>query len=176
MTAKPKRQFDKTKGILIIATGLVSLFLIILLSVYLGSNRQISNLETGAHVSLGGMDYDFSNGKAIKRTDKNITELKSFLTAAAEKDVSKNCPVSYYNVITSSKNEDQVLLGYGCYHPTARMFAVKQKGSWEFITPTNQFDLLGIPLCSHVTKHNIEASIAPVCASEDGLKYEVRSR
>lgn len=167
MTVKSKKQFDKSKGLMIITIGTLLLILITVLATYPKNiiDKQTDISQKGPHVSLGAMEYDFSGSKAVKRTDKNVSELKSFLTMKAEQDISANCEAVYYNVVATSTNEDQVLLHYGCGYPNAGMFAVKQNGSWKFISPTNQFDRFGIPACSHVNENNIEATIAPVCGN-----------
>lgn len=179
--AHPKKRSHKFKGAIAIAIGMLFLSLLAVLIAHPknSSYQQTNTVEPGVHVSLGAMEYSISAEKAVKRTDKNVTELRSFLTKAANEDISDNCPTVYYNLVAPSTNEDQVLLNYGCGYPDARMFAVKQNGTWKFITPTNQFDTFGIPACSHVNKNHIEATIAPVCGNgmtddETGISYEAR--
>jgi hypothetical protein len=181
MTVKSKKQFDKSKGLMIIAIGILLLTLTYILATYpRGTTEQhASTSRTGAHVSLGALEYDFSSGKAVKRIDKNISELKSFLTTRAEQEISPNCDTVYYNVVATSSKEEQVLLHYGCGYPNAGMFAVKKDGAWKFISPTNQFDTFGIPACSHVNENDIEATIAPVCGNESttsgySISYQTR--
>jgi hypothetical protein len=151
----------------------LTVILIITLAVRREAAEQFVSIDN--RVSVGPMTYGLSNGKAIKRTDDAVNDLRSFLKEAAQKDTSQNC-VSYYSVIRASTDEKQVLLGYGCDAPSARMFAVNNAGTWRTISPTNQFDDLGIPMCSHVNEHSIDKSIAPVCVTTEGdaATYVVR--
>lgn len=142
-------------------------------------NINTANKDTAINVELGSYRYDFQGTKAVKLTDDNVTSLDEFLTIAAKKDISLGCKKVYYLVTAHSEDKKQVLLNYGCENPGSRMYAVQESGKWKFISPTNQFDMLGIPLCSHVEKNNIAKSIAPVCYSETNdaespLQYRAR--
>ncbi|MDQ3065192.1 MAG: hypothetical protein M3Q36_02890 [bacterium] len=182
MTVKKSNSFDKSKGILVIIIGLL---LFSLMSVVVSYSKKASDaqgnidFQKGSIVSLGSLEYDFSSGKAVKKTDANLASLRSFLIAEGEKSVGSNCETVYHNVIVASPDEKEVLLDFGCTHPGSRMFAVQREGKWQLLSPTNQFDLFGIPRCEYVDSNNIDRSIAPVCTSQslDGTssnEYSVR--
>ncbi len=128
-------------------------------------------------VNLGVFEYRFENGMAIKRANASVTSLKSFLSKTAKKDISLGCESSYYNVVAASKDDNQVLLRYGCGYPGANMFAVRDGQDWKAISPTNQFNDFGMPNCDYVQSNNISKDIAPVCYSNNGEvdTYAVRS-
>lgn len=185
MPAKKNENFDKSKGILIVVVGVLILLLLALVVMYPkteGSNGQnLASLSSpnGSIARLGPLEYDFSGDRAIKRTDTHLMSLKSFLIAEGEKSVGPNCNPVYHNVLMANADEKQVLLHYGCSYPSARMFAVRENEKWKLISPTNQFDTFGIPLCTHVDANNIDRAIAPVCVNENStndtrLDYIVR--
>jgi hypothetical protein len=167
---------DKVKVFLF---GVIAAMAVTLLTMFIIRLEFKERTAAENRVSLGSMAYDFSNGKAAKRTDEAALNLRNFLVETAKEDTSENC-VSYYSVVLASSDEKQALLGYGCGAPSARMFAVNEGGSWRTISPTNHFDTLGIPECSHVEENKIDASIAPVCVNEnlseinEKLTYKVR--
>ena len=141
------------------------------------STRQYN--QNAINIKLGSYQYDIKGAKAVRLTDENVTSLKDFLKRAAEKDILLNCKTTYYWVTAYSIDKKQVLLNYGCENPGSRMFAIQEFGKWKFISPTNQFNMLGMPLCSHVDENNIDKSIAPVCYSSTGdeekpTSYRVR--
>lgn len=157
-----KKKSDKSKPVLVgIIMGL-TVILVTLLVVQ--SNKNVNSAPEEPHVSLGAMQYDFSSGKAVRRSDGTVIRLLAFLVATARKDVSANCE-PYYNVVAASSDEKQVLLKYGCGSPDARMFAVNKDGEWQTLSPTNHFDMFGIPECSYVSDNQIDKTIAPVCVS-----------
>lgn len=142
-------------------------------------NTSTSNKDNAISVELGSYQYDFQGTKAVKLSDENVISLNEFLATAAKKDISSNCEKSYYWVIAFSDDRKQILLNYGCENPGSRMFAVQESGKWKFISPTNQFDMFGVPLCSHVSENDITKSIAPVCYNEmndteHSLQYQAR--
>lgn len=158
---------------------LVAALIISLTKQMTDDTTNISHKDNAINVELGSYRYDFQSTKAVKLTDENVTSLDEFLTAAAKKDISSNCKKSYYWVTTFSDDRKQVLLNYGCENPGSRMFAIQESGKWKFISPTSQFDMLGVPLCSHVNENDIAKSIAPVCYNETNdtehsLHYQVR--
>ena len=158
---------------------LVAALLVVLIKQDTDSPTNTSNKDNAINVELGSYQYDFKGTKAVKVTDENVTSLDEFLTTAAKKDISMNCGKVYYWVSAFSDDRKQVLLNYGCDNPGSRMFAVQTSGEWKFISPTNQFDMLGIPLCGHVNENNIAKNIAPVCYSETNeaknpLQYQAR--
>lgn len=182
--AKPSKQFDKSKGILVIVIALLVLVILALIATYPRNQAATTNVTTsefGKHVSLGSIQYDFSSGKAVKINDEKLVKLESFLNEMVKKDkeLSRDCS-SYYNVVTANEDKTQVLLEYGCPYPNANMFVVLQDNQWKVLSPTNNFDMLPIPLCSHVNDNNIALSLAPVCFSEpkeadSPLTYTVRN-
>ena len=158
---------------------LVAALIILITKQSTDGNINTSNNDNAVNVELGSYRYDFESTKAVKLTDENVTSLDEFLTTAAKKDISSNCKKSYYWVMAFSDDRKQVLLNYGCENPDSRMFAVQESGKWKFISPTNQFDMFGVPLCSHVNENNIAKNIAPVCYSETNdakhpLQYQAR--
>ncbi|MCB9820131.1 hypothetical protein H6796_02430 [Candidatus Nomurabacteria bacterium] len=139
-----------------------------------GSSKNIS------HVSLGAMEYDLSSGRRATKTTSPLTDsLRAFLKAEGKKSLGKNCRPVYHNVVAWSDDKKQVLLSYGCITPSIGMFAVYENDEWKLISPTNQFNEFGTPLCSHVNENRIDRKIAPVCyevpsEGTDELKYVVR--
>jgi len=127
------------------------------------------------NIMLGSFEFEYSlaeNGEIVsnRRDNQEVKKLRTFLTEAAEWDTQPSrCKSASYTVIASSKDGTQILLRYGCELPTARMFAVLHDSAWEFISPTNQFNDLGIPLCSHVDENTISVEVAPVCYTDDGV-------
>lgn len=178
--AKAKQSVDTIKGVMIITIALLLLTLITLIATYphVKSISQ-SSANSGVYVSLGAMEYDYSNGKAVKVTDEKTTALKSFLTTQGEKDVNSNCPDVYYNVIQATSDRQQVLLDYGCIHPSAHMFVVYQDNAWKILSPTNNFSTLPIATCQHVNDNHISTTLAPVCMNDTGdgtaPTYTIRS-
>lgn len=135
------------------------------------------NKNPAAEVSVGSMQYSFSGGKATKRNDKTVKSLQSFLEKQAAQS---GCPADGPDrevVMLSTKDETQVLIDYGCYSGGSRMFVVRQGDGWKAISPTNHFDMLGIPGCEYIAENKISKEIAPVCVNEtnDGpLTYHAR--
>lgn len=68
--------------------------------------------------------------------------------------------------MAANEDKTQVLLRYGCSSPDSNIFVVYQDNQWQTLTPTNNFDQLPIPLCSHVDDNNIARTLAPVCFNE----------
>lgn len=185
MPAKKKtKDLDKTRrimvGLLAVGGGLLALGALVFVFMYPMRSSSVADDGTpkGSIVSLGALEYEITDGKAVKRTDEHLAGLRAFLLAEGEKSVGANCPTVYHEVMAASPDEKQVLLGYGCDQPGARMFAVQTDGQWELLSPTNQFDLLGIPSCEHVDGNGIDSSIAPVCVDfgEDEATNSYRVR
>ena len=148
----------------LLAAVLVALFGI---SVLCGlCTRGTTPVTKVASVSLGSMQYRFANGKAVRRDDATVTSLKVFLVSAANEDIRLGCTAAYYNVVRSTTDESQVLLNYGCVYPNAHMYVVRDGTGWKFISPTNHFADLGLPVCSYVEQNHISKQIAPVCVSD----------
>ena len=180
---KNKKSTQSYKQIIYILSAVIAIMVVALLISLTKQNTNVntetSSKDNAINISLGSYQYDFQGTKPIKLSDENVTSLDEFLTAAAKKDISSNCEKTYYRVSAFSADRKQVLLEYGCGNPNARMFAVQESGKWKFISPTNQFDMLGIPLCSHVSENNIAKNIAPVCYTETNdaknpLEYHTR--
>lgn len=137
-------------------------------------------LSTGPVVTLGMLEYEVIDGKAVKRDTPMTNSLRTFLEERAAKDCDADhafMEPAEYTVVAATKNMTQVLLGYGCGDLSARMFAVYEDDGWKFLSPTNQFDMTtNAPLCSHVEKHDIKKEIAPVCykVSRGAISYHVR--
>lgn len=168
---KSKKKRNHTKLIIGLYNAIAILVLALitqgLLFAMKSDNSQNSEaFEKGSVVSLGSIEYDFSNGKAIKRTESQLSALKTFLTNEGERSLNSNCSVVYHNVVIASPDRKQVLLSYGCNHPGSRMFAIYTNDEWKLLSPTNHFDMLGIPSCEHVESNNIDRSIAPVCGKQ----------
>jgi len=180
---KNKKRTQSYKRIIYVLFAVIAIMVAALLISLTKQNTDVntdtSSKDNAINVELGSYRYDFQGTKAIKLSDENVTSLDEFLTAAAKKDISSNCEKSYFWVMAFSDDKKQVLLNYGCENLGSRMFAVQEFGKWKFISPTSQFDMLGIPLCSHVNENNITKSIAPVCYSEtkdtkNPPKYQAR--
>lgn len=173
MSTKKNKNFDKSKRIFIVIIGMLVLVILALVVMYPkaagddGQNTASISSANGSIARLGPLEYDFSGDRAVKRTDAHLMSLKSFLIAEGEKSVGPNCNPVYHNVLMASADEQQVLLNYGCSYPSARMFAVRENERWKLITPTNQFDTFGVPLCAHVDANSIDRTIAPICANEN---------
>jgi len=181
--AKKKKSTQSYKRIIYILSAviaiLVAALIISLIMQNKDGNSETSGKDNAINIELGSYQYDFQGTKAVKLSDSNVTSLNDFLTTAAKKDISSNCEKSYYWVMAFSDDRRQVLLNYGCENPGSRMFAVQESKKWKFISPTNQFDMFGVPLCSHVNENDIVKAIAPVCYSETNdaehqLRYEAR--
>jgi hypothetical protein len=169
-TKKPKQNLVKELYLVIGLLFVLSVAMAVAL--YKASDANESAKQSAVNVSLGAMEYSFADNKATKRGDTSINNLRLFLERTAQKDIELGCESAHYNVVRHTKDETQLLLSYGCEHPGARMFAVKSGSVWRLISPTNQFDDLGIPSCDHVAQHGISSEIAPVCvkglSSHDG--------
>ena len=134
------------------------------------------------NVSLGGLQYRIDNNTAVKRTDSLVTNLRIFLENKASKE---NCPmrtVAFEHVIAATKDESQILLNYGCGSADSPMYIVRSGSTWKSLSPTNQFNILGIPACHYVTENKISPEIAPVCQEPTDTvlpppapKYRLRS-
>ena len=168
--AKEAKGFDRTKGVLVIVMGLMTAVVFVSFALMrLHNDRLQAELtlsgNTGIHVSLGAMEYDFSTNKdtATRRTDESVKSLRAFLESDAKENIRLGCQSVYYNVMSSNESETQVLLNYGCEYPNARMFAVLENDKWRMISPTNEFDLFGTPLCAHVDENEIDVRLAPIC-------------
>ncbi len=180
---KNKKCTQSCRRIIYILSGIIAVLIaaliILLVKQHTDDKTETSKKANAISVELGSYQYDFQGTKAVKLSDENVTSLNDFLTAAAKKDISSNCKKTYYWVTAFSDDRKQVLLNYGCENPGSRMFAVQKSGKWKFISPTNQFDMFGIPLCSHVNQNDISKNIAPVCYSETNaakhlLQYQAR--
>lgn len=180
---KNKKSTQSYKRIIYILSGfiavLIAALIISLAKQNIADKTETSHRDNAINVELGSYQYDFQGTKAVKLSDENVMSLNDFLTTAAKKDISSNCDKSYYWVMAFSDDRKQVLLNYGCENPGSRMFAVQESGKWKFISPTNQFDMFGVPLCSHVNENDIAKNIAPVCYSETNdakhpLQYQAR--
>lgn len=167
MPRKKSQQFDKVKAILYgVVFGLIVILISVLITRLDVGQKAADSQEKETRVSIGAMRYDFSSGKAVERNDETVTSLQAFLQEKADEAARHDsCSVAHYNVMLASTDETQVLLDYGCGQPGSRMFAVNEGGEWRTISPTNQFDMLGIPACEHVNEHGIDRSIAPVCVN-----------
>lgn len=181
--AKNKKSTHSDRRIVYIVSVLIFILLVIIfiLFIKLDTDGKLSTSYEGRalNIELGSYQYDFQGEKAVKLSDKNVTSLNEFLVAAAKENISSGCERVYYWVMEFSDDKKQVLLNYGCVNPASRMFAVQESGKWRFISPTNQFDAFGVPLCSHVNDNNIAKRIAPVCFSETNdskhpHQYQVR--
>ena len=181
--AKNKKSTQSYKRIIYILSAVIAILIAALILSLTKQNVKNSTdtltKDITVNVELGSYRYDIQGNRAVKLSDENVTSLDGFLTTAAKKDISSNCKKSYYWVTAFSEDKKQVLLNYGCENPGSRMFAVQELGKWKFISPTNQFDMLGVPLCNHVNENRIATNIAPVCYNETNdaehpLQYQAR--
>ncbi|MBL8158840.1 hypothetical protein JNJ66_00070 [Candidatus Saccharibacteria bacterium] len=163
----PKHPLPLLQTLLFAAIGVLSVICIaqgIALQRSLNTPAQPPPYHDRINISLGSLEFNFTGGRAVKRDDAVVQTLRATLEDAAHKDIALGCETAHYQVIAHTDDDRQVLLGYGCDQPTARMFATYD-GDWQLISPTNEFDNFGIPRCSHVTGHGINREIAPVCAN-----------
>lgn len=117
-------------------------------------------------ISLGAMAYNFTDGKAVKRSDPSVKSLKMFLEAdAAHEGCTSSAPV-YEHVAAYTKDESQIFIKYGCGAADSSMYGIKLDGSWKMLSPTNHFNMFDIPDCQYVGDNNISKEIAPVCVNE----------
>lgn len=131
---------------------------------YYNNSPQNSSIDRNA-VNLGALQYRVENGKAVKRDDTSVKEIRSFLIEEGKKSGCTNNN-AVHSVIAANDNETQLLIGYGCGGDGALMFAVKQDNQWKTVAPTNQFNLFGIPSCKMIEYNGISSEIAPVCQNE----------
>lgn len=161
-------------------TNIFYIFLIIILifvstalSLYIyfsktSDDNKSNKNSSKSYISLNLLQFSIIDKKAIKRTDNSIQEIEKFLE---NESANSRCGASgsegpgYFSVRAWTKNEDQLLLGYGCNDVGAQMYAIKTNDKWATISPTNQFDNFGIPGCDYLSQNNISAEIAPVCAN-----------
>jgi len=131
--------------------------------------------DTPANViSLGSMEYKIVGNKAVKSTMPATTALRAALGNEATNSGCSQSNTGYYgNVLAYTKDKSQVLLGYGCGSANAHMFATYKNKSWQFISPTNQFDNFNIPACNYVKQYALSKEVAPVCHAGAG-KYSIR--
>jgi hypothetical protein len=124
-----------------------------------------TSAKASPSISLGSMQYHFADGKATKRNDASVNDLRAFLE---DKAAHEGCPVqapAYEHVVAYTKDETQVFLKDGCGAADSPMYAVKTSGTWKALSPTNHFDYLGLPDCEYLADNSISSEIAPVCAN-----------
>jgi hypothetical protein len=131
------------------------------------NNSSVNTTSTKASsgISLGSMQYHFADGKATKRNDVSVNDLRTFLE---DKAAHEGCPVqapANERVVTYTKDETQAFIKYGCGAADSPMYVIKANGTWKALSPTNHFDYLGLPDCKYLTDNNISSEIAPVCAN-----------
>lgn len=167
---KTTHRIDTVKGVMVIIIALLLLTLITLIVTYPHATtpQQSTSAPKGVFVSLGAMEYDFSSGKAVKVTDQKTVALRTYLTEQGKKDIGDVCPDVYYNVAAMTEDKQQVLLDYGCAHPSAHMYVVYENNAWKMLSPTNNFSMLPIATCQHVNGNNISPTLAPVCMNDTG--------
>lgn len=119
-------------------------------------------------VSVGMMQYDTTSGRAVKRTDASVKDLRAFLESEATHSGCPDQAPGYEHVVAYTEDETQVFLKYGCGAADSPMYAVKTNGAWKALSPTNHFDGFGIPDCNYLTDNNISKEIAPVCVNGIG--------
>jgi hypothetical protein len=121
--------------------------------------------------------YDFSTGRAIRRTDPLTMSLRTFLVSNVD---SQGCPTTqpdYDTVVAATSDRQQLYISYGCGAANNPAYVVYSDGNWHYLSPTNEFSQLGFPLCSYLTLNNISAQIAPVCVdsvTSPSPQYTVR--
>lgn len=134
--------------------------------------RPSDNTSQQSKVEVGVFALEDRDGKPYISDDAYVQDLKDFLT---EEQRTSGCPdtdVEY--VLAANKDKTQVLVRYGCQYDDARKFAVLKDDGWKTISPTNQFDIFGIPSCEMVNTNNIQKNIAPVCWNSGDDSYGVR--
>ncbi len=175
----PSHKKSNQKFILVALYGTIAI-LAILCVVLVFALTQKSNTDSekpSPSISLGSMQYDFSSGKAVKRSDVSVSTLKSFLDSEATRSGCSATEPAYEHVVAYTKDETQVFLKYGCGAADSPMFAVKTNDTWKALSPTNHFDGFGVPDCNYLADNSINKEVAPVCVtgSEKGTPvYSVR--
>lgn len=176
MPKRRKKLVSKTTFplfILIIVLATLSVVLSVLLSV-----ADSSSTIPAINVSLGPLEYQIINNQPVLRSDPAVDSLRAILMSTAKKDIQLGCTSSYYRVIAATSDEHQVLLNYGCSYPNANIFAVDSDGNWRLLSPTNEFNEFGIPLCDYVNQNGISPQVAPVCVNQifqtTATSYQVR--
>jgi hypothetical protein len=174
----PKQKNSPTGKKILALYGIIAVLVALCGVLALGlAHRTEANTQKRPSVSLGAMQYDFSSGKAVKRNDAAVNELRLFLEAdAAHEGCSPQSP-AYEHVAAYTKDETQVFIKYGCGAADSPIYAVKTAGVWKLLSPTNHFDGFGIPDCDYLNSNTISKEIAPVCVNgaETGTpKYTVR--
>lgn len=160
---KTKRKQLNTLTTLRIIISLLAVACVALVLVLIGTKEDTP--RTSPSVSLGIMEHVVQDGRATKRHDTAINELRGFLYREAAQS---GCPAespAYEHVVATNKDETQLLLKFGCGAADSPMYAAKVDGAWKSLSPTNQFDTLGIPSCEHLSTNNISREIAPVCVN-----------
>ena len=188
--AKKAKSFDRTKGVLVVVMGLMAAVAFVsfaMMRLYIDrlevSARMVNN--AGVHIELGMLEYDFDTKRdaLVLRSDDSVKSLRTFLEQDGKDNIRLGCQSVHYNVLLVNEDEEQVLMEFGCNEPNARAFLVRSDTGWTMLSPTNQFDVFGTPSCEHVDSAAIDASIAPVCHTEQRtsdsdsgtLRYRVRS-
>ena len=176
MPKRKKKSVDKTRFSLITVIVLLVALCATLTVLLYGANTNLTT--TAINVNLGPLEYLVINDRPLLRSDPAVNSLRTFLAASAQKDVQLGCTSSFYRVIAATTDEHQVLLNYGCSYPNANMFAVYTSGNWRMISPINEFNEFGIPVCSYADQNNISSEVAPVCVNQifqtSATLYKVR--
>lgn len=166
MSQQKKPQAHRLLTRILVAAVLVSIATSVTLAIKL-HNVEHQQSTTSTTVQLGGLNYTTtSSGKIAVKHDPLVDSLRSFLAAAAQKDIQLGCASSYYIVRGWTTDEKQVLVNYGCSYPNAYMYVVNTNSTWQFVSPTNEFNALGIPVCSYVNQNGISNEIAPICVND----------
>jgi len=175
----PKQKKSKLPQLVPVLYGAVVVLAILCLALLLALiyNDRPSVGKKSPSISLGSMQYDFSSGKAVKRSDSSVMGLEAFLETTAEHEGCPSQSPVYEHVVSYTKDETQVFLKYGCGAADSPIYAVKTDGTWKTLSPTNHFDSFDIPDCEYLTDYGISKEIGPVCANGIGTEastYSVR--
>lgn len=169
----PKQKTPKINKNILILYAVLGILVFTCLALVLIYNCTVAKSPS---ISLGSLTYKIENDKAVKRDDVAVNDLRAFLEAtAAHEGCTKQDP-AYEHVIASTKDETQVFMKYGCGAADSPIYAIKKDGVWKTISPTDHFDLLGIPECGYLAENSISREIAPVCSdgSITAPQYTVR--
>jgi len=161
----PKQKKLKTDKRLPILYALVLILAIVCAALTFAVAHKAQDKKSPS-ISLGSMQYQFANGRATERDDRSVNGVKTFLETDA---VHEGCPdqtPAYEHVVAYTKDETQLFIKYGCGAADSPIYAVKVHDAWKMLSPTNHFDVFGIPDCDYVAGKGISKEVAPVCAED----------
>lgn len=136
------------------------LFLAMIVGVVVCASLALTWMIIKEVYSANMKDVRESKTTVVINTEHAPSDLVSALLA--EKPGCEKVSDSGKNIVYIVREKSGVaLVHYGCALDSY-MFYKKEDGEWKGINPTNQF-VFAIPLCSHVERYSIPASVMPRC-------------